>query len=147
MKKNLESFGFRIKNITDTKKRKKQYKQSKNFSKKRKFKRINNDTTFANKYYTRVGNITISSHAVLRYLERVENININLIRKNKHKLRDGKIVRYLETTNKIDIQQIKQAMITDKIKDLVNILGGNGVYPNKTFRLVMQNYNVITIKI
>jgi|TARA_Y100000310_G_scaffold342760_1_gene447304 hypothetical protein len=63
-------------------------------------------------------NIRVSEHAMLRYLERVK---------------------------RIDISEVEKEILTDSVIDMVDKLGGNGTYPNNTFKVVMKNHTVITI--
>lgn len=62
--------------------------------------------------------VTVSEHAILRYLERIEGINI---------------------------EEIKEKILTEQIKDLVKQLGGSGKYPNSNFQVVMKNFTVTTV--
>lgn len=61
---------------------------------------------------------TVSEHAILRYLERVEGVNLQLIEKE---------------------------ILSDEVMNLVNYLGGSGTYPNGKFSVVMKNYCVTTV--
>lgn len=64
------------------------------------------------------GDVIISDHAVLRYLERVKGI---------------------------DIEAVKKEMLTDGLLHLINVLGGTGQYPNQHLTYVFKNYNLITV--
>jgi chromosome segregation ATPase len=64
-----------------------------------------------------VSNIDVSEHAIIRYLERIKNLNI---------------------------EEIKREIITSNIKNQYEILG-DGIYPNNDFNVVIKNSNVITI--
>jgi chromosome segregation ATPase len=61
--------------------------------------------------------ITVSEHAVLRYLERVQGI---------------------------DISSIKETILNDQIKEQIQTLG-NGVYPNNGFRVRVKNNVIVTV--
>ena len=66
--------------------------------------------------------ITVSEHALLRYCERVLNI---------------------------DLEEAKQAILSDSVVDLMAKLGNNnGEYPVKEggFKIVVKNKTVVTIK-
>lgn len=65
-------------------------------------------------------NIRISEHAILRYLERVKGIDLSVIQKE---------------------------MINESVVGIVNTLGGTGKFPNKNFKLVMDNYTVVTVTV
>lgn len=64
------------------------------------------------------GNITVSEHAIIRYLQRVEGL---------------------------DISKVKQSILTDKVKEMIETLGGSGKYPNQDFQVVVKNHTVTTI--
>ncbi len=62
--------------------------------------------------------IKISEHAMLRYLERVKGINL---------------------------EEEEGVIVTDKLKSMVDTLGGNGTYPIDGFQVVMKNYTITTV--
>jgi predicted nucleic acid-binding Zn-ribbon protein len=65
------------------------------------------------------GEIKVTEHAILRYLERVEGL---------------------------DLKAIEEKIITDQIRELVRELGGSGEFPsNEGFLVRMKNYTIITI--
>lgn len=64
------------------------------------------------------GDIIITEHAILRYCERVMMIDMN---------------------------KVREQIVTPEIEQMVASLGGNGRYPNKGFHLVMQENKVVTI--
>lgn len=67
-----------------------------------------------------VKDIQLSEHAILRYLERVEGF---------------------------DIDKIQNIIITEELKEQVETLGGNGVFPlGKTGNTIrLKNYTIVTI--
>ena len=61
----------------------------------------------------------VSEHALLRYFERVENI---------------------------DLKYIEGEILSEDVLKMISVLGGNGTYPNKRgFSVVMKNNVVVTI--
>jgi chromosome segregation ATPase len=64
--------------------------------------------------------ITITEHAILRYIERVRGINL---------------------------KEIEEEILTDELKSTVSILGGNGKYPLNGCRAVLKNNTIVTIEI
>lgn len=54
------------------------------------------------------------------------------------------ILRYLERVKGIDIEELKKEIITEQVENLVNVLGGNGKYPNNNIQLIMKNFTVTT---
>lgn len=71
---------------------------------------------------------------------------INKYRHNGQiKISEHAIIRYLERVKGIDIAKIEKEIVTDEVRRMVGVLGGNGSYPNKEFKLVMKNYTIVTI--
>ena len=64
--------------------------------------------------------ITVSEHAILRYLERVKGFNL---------------------------KEIEEEIITEELKSNVAILGGNGKYPLNNCKAVMKNFTIVTIEV
>lgn len=63
----------------------------------------------------------VSEHAILRYLERVENL---------------------------DVERVRAEILNESVMKFVNQFGGNGTFPHeKGFQIVMKNNMVVTIKI
>lgn len=65
--------------------------------------------------------------------------------KEKPYLSDHAIVRYLERVQNVDIKQIKSSIITPEIREMVEKLGGTGEFPNGDFKVVIKDYVVLTI--
>jgi len=57
------------------------------------------------------------------------------------------ILRYVERVLCVDIERIKELIVTDELKRLVDTLGGNGTYPVDNFKVRMVNKNIVTILI
>lgn len=66
------------------------------------------------------GKITVSEHAIIRYLERVKGMSIS---------------------------EIESEIINADVLNLIETLGGNGSYPNGTFKLIIKNGIVTTITV
>lgn len=64
--------------------------------------------------------ITVSEHAILRYIERVKGI---------------------------DLKVIEEEIITEELKNNVIALGGNGKYPLNGCRAIMKNFTIVTIEV
>lgn len=65
-----------------------------------------------------VKTLRISEHAILRYLERIKNLNI---------------------------KDIEEDILSSDVKNLVKVLGGSGSYPNKDYKVIIKDYVVTTI--
>ena len=63
--------------------------------------------------------LSVSEHAVIRYLERIEGV---------------------------DIAAIEQKILTDKLRAMVKVLGGKGEYPVDGFKVVLKDYKIVTVK-
>jgi hypothetical protein len=61
------------------------------------------------------------------------------------KVSDHAIIRYFERVKGYNISEIEQEILNDKIKVMIETLGGNGTYPNDTYSIVMRDYTVTTI--
>ena len=60
------------------------------------------------------------------------------------RISDHAIVRYLERIQGVDIAQAKRDILTDIVLDQYNTLG-DGTYPNKNFKIIIRNSTVTTI--
>lgn len=63
------------------------------------------------------------------------------------KVSDHAIIRYFERVKGYNIPEIEQEILSDKIRHMVETLGGNGTYPNEGYSIVMRDYTVTTITI
>lgn len=61
------------------------------------------------------------------------------------KVSEHAIIRYLERVRGIDISEVEREILDDQVVDLVGKLGGNGTYPAKGFRVIIRNYTVTTV--
>jgi chromosome segregation ATPase len=64
------------------------------------------------------GEIKVSEHAILRYLERVKGL---------------------------DVSEIEKEILTQDVLGLIEKLGGSGKYPVNEFQIVMKDYTVTTV--
>ena len=78
----------------------------------------------------------------------IENIKsqIQAISANKEiTISEHALLRYLERVSKVDTEAVKKDIITPELKKMVETLGGNGKYPVGNITLVMRDYVVTTI--
>ena len=78
----------------------------------------------------------------------IENIKsqIQAISANKEiTISEHALLRYLERVSKVDTESVKKNMITPELLTMVETLGGNGKYPVGDITLVMRDYVVTTI--
>ena len=79
------------------------------------------------------------------------NILINNIKKlelqesQELNVTEHALLRYCERVLGINIEEIKEELLSDNIKNLVNTLGSTGVYPYKEFKLKIINNSIITL--
>lgn len=57
------------------------------------------------------------------------------------------ILRYLERIGGLDLEEIKNKILTTEIKNIISTLGGNGTYPNEGFKVIMKDNIVTTITV
>ena len=78
----------------------------------------------------------------------IENIKsqIQAISANKEiTISEHALLRYLERVSKVDTESVKKTIITPELIKMVETLGGNGKYPVGNITLVMRDYVVTTI--
>ena len=78
----------------------------------------------------------------------IENIKsqIQAISANKEiTISEHALLRYLERVSKVDTEAVKKDIITPELIKMVETLGGNGKYPVGNITLVMRDYVVTTI--
>lgn len=58
------------------------------------------------------------------------------------------ILRYLSRVELIPIEEVEAKVVTEELKRIVGILGGNGEYPilDGKFKAIMKNFIIITIE-
>lgn len=99
--------------------------------------------------------IAEKQRAQCRYLAEIERINTEIEKlkekagksrsKDEINVTDHAIVRYFERVIGLNIDEVKQKIITDEVLRLVTKLGGTGTLPNNNFKLVLEDWNVVTI--
>lgn len=78
----------------------------------------------------------------------IENIKsqIQAISANKEiTISEHALLRYLERVSKINTDSVKKTIITPELIKMVETLGGNGKYPVGDITLIMRDYVVTTI--
>ena len=78
----------------------------------------------------------------------IENIKsqIQAISTNKEiTISEHALLRYLERVSKVDTEAVKKDIITPELIKMVETLGGNGKYPVDNITLVIRDYVVTTI--
>ena len=78
----------------------------------------------------------------------IENIKsqIQAISANKEiTISEHALLRYLERVSKVDTESVKKTIITPELIKMVETLGGNGKYPVGNITLVMRDYVLTTI--
>jgi hypothetical protein len=55
------------------------------------------------------------------------------------------ILRYLERVDGIDLETVKQKIMDEKTKSLVKFMGGNGKITREGFKIIVKNNTIITI--
>lgn len=72
-------------------------------------------------------------------IEELKNSHMELV------VSDHAIVRYLERVENLDIEAIKKKIVTEKVNELINKLG-NGVFPvNDTFKITVNKKVITTV--
>lgn len=79
-------------------------------------------------------------------VNRLKN-EIKLLNNDKKiKVSEHAILRYLERTKGLNIEEIENEIVSEQIINLVDKLGGSGVFPNdKGFSLKMKDFTITTI--
>lgn len=69
------------------------------------------------------------------------------IEKNEIRWSDHGLLRYLERVRKtpIDAEALLAEVVTDKLQDLVNKLGGSGKFPCDGYSVVLRDHHIVTI--
>ena len=62
------------------------------------------------------------------------------------KVSDHAIVRYLERIERLDIQAIRDKLVTNKLREFVATVGGNGTFPIDGGRVVIKDSTIITVE-
>lgn len=82
-------------------------------------------------------------------LKRIEELQVEIERLNHNgeiKVSEHAIIRYLERVRGLDIKALEAEIINGQIRDLVDKLGGSGEFPSGTgFSVKMKDYTITTI--
>ncbi len=71
---------------------------------------------------------------------------LNSLELDEPVISDHAFVRYFERVKGFNLDDIQSEVFTDKIKEMIETLGGSGQYPNENgYALVMKNNVVTTI--
>lgn len=80
-------------------------------------------------------------NAINRLKQQIDNLS-----KNKNiKISEHALIRYFERVKGYDIDEIEKEILNDDILKMVEVLGGNGKYPNKDYSVVIKDFTVTTI--
>lgn len=55
------------------------------------------------------------------------------------------LLRYFERVLGYDLDEIKSDILTESVRQQLDVVGGNGKFPNKDHFAVVKNYTVITV--
>jgi hypothetical protein len=62
------------------------------------------------------------------------------------KVSDHAVLRYLERVGGMDLNAIRQAIVTDELIDIVSSIGGSGKFPlNEGHSIIMKDYVIVTL--
>jgi hypothetical protein len=80
-------------------------------------------------------------------IEKVKKDIENEENKNKViEVSDHAVLRYLERVGGMDLNIIKKAIVTDELIDIVSSIGGSGKFPlNYGHSVVMRDYVIVTL--
>jgi low affinity Fe/Cu permease len=92
----------------------------------------------------------------IKYIERQRervHVEINNIQKRIDKIEIDKtirvsehaLLRYIERVKNIDLKEAESEIVTDKLKEYVDTLGGTGSFPVGNYKVILKNYNVVTV--
>jgi hypothetical protein len=106
--------------------------------------------------------VTITSHAIVQYLDRAKNMNLAKIRKEirakmvedgfvikqSTKIHDHAVVEYLTEKGIINLEKIEEEILPEELKDLLlreELVGSTGTFTTKGgFRVVAKNGTIVT---
>jgi len=60
-------------------------------------------------------------------------------------LTEHAVVRYFERIRQVNLDEVRNEILTPALIDQVTKLGGTGKFPYKNFMLVIENYKIVTI--
>jgi len=92
--------------------------------------------------------ISNSQKELSQKLNSIKQINSEIEKLNQQegiRVSEHAIVRYLERVKGLNVEEIQKEILTDTVLKLIEVLGGNGTYPNYGFSIVIRNNIVTTI--
>lgn len=81
---------------------------------------------------------------------RIKTLEAEILKRKQTKpltITDHAILRYLERVEGIDVEVVKKALVGQQVLDQVSALGGDGVYPSEdgTCQIRVSNSVVVTV--
>lgn len=73
-------------------------------------------------------------------ISQIKNKNVDL------KVSDHAILRYLERIQGVDVQSVRDKLLTPKLKEFVATVGGNGTFPIEGGKVVIRDNTIITVE-
>jgi len=77
-------------------------------------------------------------------LEKIESINTQ---SGHVSLSDHAILRYLERVEKIDVESVRKKILTGQLKEFVATVGNNGKFPIKGGKAIIRNGVIVTVEV
>lgn len=104
-----------------------------------------------------LGEVQITSHAIVQYLNRAKGVNVDELRKefadkyshaSVDEVKDHMLVDYLVSENRIDLKEVESDILPESVKKLITaseLAGSTGVFgTNDGFRLAVSGGKVVT---
>lgn len=125
-------------------------------------KKENNQLNKDKKKLDNLGKISITSHAIVQFLDRAKGMNISEFREKVKsrivdgelktesiaKIQDHQVVEYLINEGIIDLPDVERQILPDNIRDLITkseLIGGSGIFTTKDgYRLAVNGMKVVT---
>lgn len=80
------------------------------------------------------------------HIDRLKEMIAHFDADKKLRVSEHAMLRYLERAKGINIEALEAEILTEGIRKLVGVLGGNGEYPHESgHSLKMKNYTVTTV--
>lgn len=87
--------------------------------------------------------IIVANHAVIRYVERV--LSLRIISTMLKKRSESEIIKYIQKSLKLNVRDLRQEIVTKNIRAQINFFKGTGRFPDKKFKVVVENYTIVTV--
>lgn len=81
-------------------------------------------------------------------LDKIKVLKVEIEKASKTtrlKVSDHAIIRYFERVRGYNIAEVEQEILNDRVRQMIETLGGNGTYPNEDYSIVIRDYTVTTI--